>query len=169
MNNRIHAIIKHSGLSASDFANAIGVTKASISHILTGRNNPSLDFVQRVLSRFQDINADWLISGKGTMIKSQSGKLALEPELKPTPVTSGKNVPHLFSYAEPAAENSIEPQTAFFERNEQINTETQKTEPVARSFTQLAHGSVDAGRKNIRRVILLNEDNTFSVYEADGV
>lgn len=53
------------GESASSFAEKIGVQRSSISHILSGRNKPSLDFVLKVLSSFPEVELYWLMNGKG--------------------------------------------------------------------------------------------------------
>ena len=55
------------GLSATQFADKIGISASSLSHILNGRNNPSLDVVTRIHSAFPKISTDWLIYGSGTM------------------------------------------------------------------------------------------------------
>jgi transcriptional regulator with XRE-family HTH domain len=67
MNSRILLILKTKNISASKFADEIGVQRSSISHILSGRNNPSLDFIQKTLIRFPDISPDWILTGKGSM------------------------------------------------------------------------------------------------------
>jgi len=67
MNSRIQLILKTKNISASKFADEIGVQRSSISHILSGRNNPSLDFIQKTLMRFPDISPDWILTGKGSM------------------------------------------------------------------------------------------------------
>jgi transcriptional regulator with XRE-family HTH domain len=69
MNERIQLILKTKNISASKFADEIGVQRSSISHIVSGRNNPSLDFIQKIIKRFPDINSDWIIFGKGSMYK----------------------------------------------------------------------------------------------------
>ena len=61
---RIKRIISDSGLSNSQFADKIGVPRSSISHILSGRNNPSLDLIIKILRNFDDINADFLLKGE---------------------------------------------------------------------------------------------------------
>lgn len=71
MNERVQLILKTKNISASKFADEIGVQRSSISHIISGRNNPSLDFIQKILTRFPDINSNWLIFGKGGMYKEQ--------------------------------------------------------------------------------------------------
>ena len=61
---RIKRIISDSGLSNSSFADKIGVPRSSISHIISGRNNPSLDLIIKILRNFDDINADFLLKGE---------------------------------------------------------------------------------------------------------
>lgn len=70
MIDRIRALIKLKNLNAAQFADAIGVQRSSISHVLSGRNKPSLEFVQKILKTFPDINSDWLLSGTGELGKS---------------------------------------------------------------------------------------------------
>ncbi|WP_040249196.1 helix-turn-helix domain-containing protein [Psychroserpens mesophilus] len=63
---RLQKVIDYYGESASSFAEKIGVQRSSISHILSGRNKPSLDFVLKVLSSFPEVELYWLMNGKGT-------------------------------------------------------------------------------------------------------
>jgi transcriptional regulator with XRE-family HTH domain len=62
---RLQKVIDYYGESASSFAEKIGVQRSSISHILSGRNKPSLDFILKVLSAFPEIDLYWLFNGKG--------------------------------------------------------------------------------------------------------
>jgi transcriptional regulator with XRE-family HTH domain len=68
MLNRIELILKTQNLTPTQFADAIGIQRSGMSHILSGRNNPSLDFVMKVLNRFPEINAEWLLTGKNQML-----------------------------------------------------------------------------------------------------
>jgi transcriptional regulator with XRE-family HTH domain len=54
-------------LKSSALADNIGVNRATISHILSGRNKPSIDFLQKLLHSYPDLNANWLITGIGYM------------------------------------------------------------------------------------------------------
>ncbi len=72
MKERLHLILKTKNISASKFADEIGVQKASISHIISGRNKPSLDIVMKILKRYPDIRPEWLLLGKGPMIYSKT-------------------------------------------------------------------------------------------------
>ncbi len=56
----------HYNMSASVFADKIGVQRSSISHILSGRNKPSLEFIMKILSHCHDVDLYWLLNGKGT-------------------------------------------------------------------------------------------------------
>jgi transcriptional regulator with XRE-family HTH domain len=62
---RLQNVIDYYGETASSFAEKIGVQRSSISHILSGRNKPSLDFVLKVLSSFPEVELYWLMNGKG--------------------------------------------------------------------------------------------------------
>lgn len=69
---RLQKIIDYYGESASSFAEKIGVQRSSISHILSGRNKPSLDFVLKVLACFPEVDLYWLLNGKGVFPKNES-------------------------------------------------------------------------------------------------
>ena len=74
MKERIEKIMEKEQLTASKFADAIGVQRSSISHILSGRNRPSLELIHKILEHFDQLNADWLLLGKGTMIQTNSAE-----------------------------------------------------------------------------------------------
>ena len=61
--NRVKKIISANGLTSSSFADKIGVPRSSISHLLSGRNNPSLDLIIKILQSFDGISANYLLSG----------------------------------------------------------------------------------------------------------
>lgn len=63
--HRIQTIIKENELSASSFADRIGVQRSSISHILSGRNKPSLDFLAKIEASFEEVSFSWLLKGEG--------------------------------------------------------------------------------------------------------
>ena len=63
--NRLQKVMEYYGESASSFAEKIGVQRSSISHVLSGRNKPSLDFVLKILSSFPEVELYWLMNGKG--------------------------------------------------------------------------------------------------------
>lgn len=80
MIKRIEFIVHNFGLTSSKFADEIGVQRSGISHILSGRNNPSLDLIQKILNRWPEINPDWLITGKGNFGRASEKVI---PEINP--------------------------------------------------------------------------------------
>ncbi|MCX6252873.1 MAG: helix-turn-helix transcriptional regulator [Bacteroidia bacterium] len=69
MKERLLEFLKSENKSSAQLAEEIGVQPSGISHILSGRNNPSLDFVLKMLEKYQYLSTDWLLFGKGSMYK----------------------------------------------------------------------------------------------------
>ncbi|MFC5195170.1 MULTISPECIES: helix-turn-helix domain-containing protein [Bizionia] len=86
---RLEKVIKFYDETASSFAEKVGVQRSSISHILSGRNKPSLDFVMKVLEAFPDVELYWLLNGKGTFPKSETK--ILETPTPSSNLASNKN------------------------------------------------------------------------------
>ena len=74
MIDRIKLILDFYNLSASTFADMIDVPRSSISHLLSGRNKPSLDFIIKVEKAFDDVELEWLVDGKGMFPKKHTNK-----------------------------------------------------------------------------------------------
>lgn len=63
---RLEKIINYYDLTAAAFAEKVEVQRSSISHLLSGRNKPSLEFVLKVVTHFPEVNLYWLLNGKGS-------------------------------------------------------------------------------------------------------
>lgn len=83
MKERILAFLQSENKSYAQFAEEIGVQPSGISHILSGRNNPSLDFVVKMLHKYTSLSAEWLLFGRGAMYKyaSQPTLFDTEPQV----------------------------------------------------------------------------------------
>ena len=93
LTDRIKYIMKINQHSATSFADEIGVQRSSISHILSGRNKPSLELVQKILIAYPKISADWLISGKTTMEDNTEKQVEEKAEKpSPTPIKTDKQI-----------------------------------------------------------------------------
>jgi transcriptional regulator with XRE-family HTH domain len=64
--DRVLEFLKTKSLTPAQFADMIGVQRSSISHLISGRNKPSLEFIQKMLKAFPEINVEWLLSGKSS-------------------------------------------------------------------------------------------------------
>ena len=69
MINRIEQLIDALGITQKDFAQRSGTSAAALSHITSGRNRPSLELVLKILNKHPNVNSDWLLFGKGSMVK----------------------------------------------------------------------------------------------------
>lgn len=93
MIERINLIMRAKNITASQFADEINIQRSGMSHIMSGRNKPSLDFIMRVLKRYPEIDTDWLLFGKGEMYATpkQAETLASEPEQTVQPEQTSEN------------------------------------------------------------------------------
>lgn len=93
LKERISKVIAYSELSLSEFADEIEVQRSSISHITSGRNKPSLDFLMKIKNRFPELEWEWLIEGEGEMVKKPDPVSEVKPPEKQKPTS----LPDLFS------------------------------------------------------------------------
>ena len=98
MINRINLILKAKNITARQFAEEIGIQPSGMSHIMSGRNNPSLEFVNKVVRRYPEIDANWLLLGRGEMY--MTGSAGLTPGPSPKERGMGSVEPTLFSMPE---------------------------------------------------------------------
>jgi transcriptional regulator with XRE-family HTH domain len=185
MKERIILLIKAKNLTAAQFADEIGVQKSSISHIISGRNNASLDFIQKILFRYPEVNMDWLMFGKGPLFKGQNsnGNTSNDEDLHAVP-TSVLPPVDLFSevitgiHQENRKENRLIPDQVSEEKSKQAdiknisNNPLQENKPEVETATyiqKLENKTESAGHKNNSTKILVKivefySDNTFKEF-----
>tara|TARA_B110001454_G_scaffold169880_1_gene160301 strand:+ start:96 stop:521 length:426 start_codon:yes stop_codon:yes gene_type:complete len=73
--NRLQNLLDYYSLSASGLATKIGIQRSTISHVVSGRNKPSLDFVMKILHTFNEVTIEWLIDGKGSFPKLENSSI----------------------------------------------------------------------------------------------
>lgn len=84
---RLQIILDYYDISAAVFADAIQVGRSSISHIISGRNKPSLDFVLKIVQTYPEVELYWLLNGKGDFPKSATEKeISQIPKQASTPL-----------------------------------------------------------------------------------
>ena len=139
---RLQKICDEYELSAAAFAEKVSVGRATISHILSGRNKPSLDFVMKITSSFPEVDLYWLLYGRGVFPKVEEKSKA---DLQPSPsfsVASKPQEPNPIEKSQPPLSDPTS-NTAVFENNTSSSTNTQK----------------------IKRVLIFFEDGHFESYE----
>ena len=141
MRDRILKIMEREGLTPSKFAESIGIQRSAMSHIISGRNNPSLDVLLKILERFTYVDSDWLLFGKGEMIREH---VLTEPYLFTNMLENRPNV-------QVVAENRKE-----------IGVETpvniQKQPVVEQVICQ------EKPSKNVSKIMIFYSDNTFDTF-----
>jgi transcriptional regulator with XRE-family HTH domain len=88
MVERIRTLLETRQLTPTQFADAIGVARPIVSHILSGRNKPSLEVVQRILAAMPDLSMPWLLNGTGSMLASAVPMVPATPTVPATPVAA---------------------------------------------------------------------------------
>ncbi len=91
MKDRILAFLQNENKSYAQFAEEIGVQPSGISHILSGRNNPSLDFVTKMLHRYSSLSAEWILFGKGPMYKFVTQPTLFDMEIQNNEPQEGRD------------------------------------------------------------------------------
>ncbi|MFZ6052372.1 helix-turn-helix domain-containing protein [Halocola ammonii] len=163
--DRIQEVMSEFNLTSKEFAEKIGVQRSSISHIVSGRNKPSLDFIMKLTTTFPELNSKWLLHGKEEMIKSKKevvtdvnkgGGTSIEKgitsvtdqeergvyERKPTPPPT--DLP--FRATQPTSRTQSEP----------IDEPEEKEKPDPRQPEVVKSGS-----KKLSKVILVYSDGSF--------
>jgi len=141
MKERLLKLITWLGATATRFADDIGVQRSGISHILSGRNQPSYDFLVKIMTKYPEINPDWLILGKGEMLRSLSAaKTTLQTDLF-TPVKEKLT-------EKPAQEPQMPPSEELGTTKEQHPVKTEKVTNVT----------------SISRIVFFYSDGKFQTY-----
>lgn len=72
MNRRLQQFLELEQLKPAQFADIMGIQRSNVSHILSGRNKPGFDFIQKFLLKFPSVNPDWLLLGRGKPLREQN-------------------------------------------------------------------------------------------------
>ncbi|MDR0844661.1 MAG: helix-turn-helix domain-containing protein [Tannerella sp.] len=156
MKERINQLMKEVGFTSSKFAEEIGIQRAAMSHIMSGRNNPSLDVVMKIIERFPDVNPYWLMFGNDEM--KQSAKS--QPSLNMT-TNSGK-APDLFANtAGIRPEEKIMPvyRKEFEDKRAEITPKQPVYEPV-KPIKEVPQRKID-------KILIFYSDNTFESFNPE--
>ncbi len=165
LNDRISKIIEYSQLTSSEFADEIEVQRSSISHITSGRNKPSLDFLIKVKERFPELNWDWLINGEGEMIFSPEEQQAQLGQVNREPL------PDLFSIVD--NENFGKAESAHYEAprefpipiESKLNENLNDSQRLESQEVPIPIQNTENQGSKLKRIILLYENGRFESFE----
>ncbi len=142
---RLEIILDYYSINASAFADKIGVQRSSLSHLLSGRNKPSLDFILKILDVYPEVDLYWILNGKGSFPKSNS--ISTETE---TAVTSPAQT--TLENTNTVVNSELFSKSAVEEKNISISTENK---------TQITSDIFD---DNIEKIVFFYKDGTFKTF-----
>ncbi len=145
MKDRIKYLLDRENVSSAQFASEIGISPSSLHHIVSGRNNPSLEVIQKILDRFPQINAEWLINGKGKTFKT---------------MVQGE----LFDLPDEEDNTSTEESITL---TEEVNSKKEIKELIDNKPPLNKDESIKSTAQNTKRVskiIILYDDDTFDIH-----
>lgn len=148
-------------MTPSAFADQLQLGRAVLSHILNGRNNPSLDVVTRILSKLNYINPDWLLTGNGNMYKDGHGKVN-QVITHPIHSSISQNEPDLFS------QNNISSALGTNEMEYRRENIVKPAEIEPENIINQTIVSPKAPERKIAKIIIYYTDNTFETFNADN-
>lgn len=189
INQRIYEVIQFLGLTPTAFADEIGIQRSGLSHILKGRNRPSLDVVQKIVARYPDINLAWLVNGTGNLSLSTPSVINLRQKTSEEPKKtleenrgkSLKNTLFDFPQTEEAAEKSPKAspevpttRTAFSHEDFQVKDDPSSANapsvaaPLEDPKASRGRFSFDSpeglGSKKIAKIVVFYNDHTFEEF-----
>lgn len=150
---RLEMILDYYSLSASLFADKLGVQRSGLSHLMSGRNKPSLDFVMKIVEAFPDVDLYWLLNGEGTFPKKTGSEIAM-PEVPPPATSTSFPAPPV------AAEKKETEIGDLFSQPEEIPLET--AAPLQSEIEARPSG------KKTERIVVFYSDGTFKEYFPEG-
>ena len=163
ISDRISTVIRIKNLSNAEFAQSIGVQPSNISHILSGRNKPSLDLIMKILRRYPEIRLDWLVLGKGAMNEEQTEDLfsSINEKKSSQPITKDEERQ---TTAEFYTGDETPPAYGGYKSGRKVNSE-EETEAKAplkeKNIQKISQKNTTAV---IEKVIVLYSDRTFEEY-----
>ncbi|NVO33060.1 helix-turn-helix domain-containing protein, partial [Hymenobacter lapidiphilus] len=183
MLDRIQELLRVRELSSSQFADAIGVSRPVVSHILSGRNKPSLEVVQKVIAAFPDLSLSWLLNGAGPMLErvaaaevakaSVASAVAVpraQPVTEPAPIAAPVPTAAPVPVPQPpvvAAEPVEAPKPAVQPHPAAPVVAVEPATPAATpAGADLAYALAEPG-KTIRRIVLFYQDGTFTDFRPE--
>lgn len=159
MNSRLLQFLNAENITQAQFADSIGVARASISHIISGRNKPSYEFISAMMKQYPQLNPEWLILGKGRMYNDSSRQSS-------TVLTGTADTDLLFPSFPDEAPASDTPQPVPSRMNMEQKEETARELP--RENTS-GHGrqapvpsrNAQISARTVSKVIIFFDDGTF--------
>lgn len=157
MNQRLQQFLSAENISQAQFADTIEVARASVSHVLSGRNKPGYEFIKSITDHYPKLSLDWLINGKGKMYKQDSPI----PATNEAPVHTAETNP---AAIEKKSEEGFNGQLFAPEEEENPDTVSAPTLSSAisdKNKTSNQPKETTINQRNITKIVVFYDDNTY--------
>lgn len=157
MKERLEELMELLHLNPTQFANAIGVQRATLQHILSGRNEPSLKIIMAIHNSFPDVELEWLLYGKGVPI----------PHLQPKSDAQESDYPVLPGMESAFFPAEVRKSHVFSSLREEENISKQRKRYNYKEVTSDSKPSAKCKEKAIKEVVVFFEDGTYQKFSPE--
>ncbi|MFV0546024.1 MAG: helix-turn-helix domain-containing protein [Bacteroides sp.] len=138
--DRIKLIIDKEGITPRVFAETIGMQQSTLSHVLNGRNNPSLEVIMKIHQTYNDINLEWLLYGNGEMTE-----IATYPNTSPNT-----------------------PQPSLFDVHTTASDSSDENEPKEKEIIKSEIRYIEKPQRKITEIRIFFDDNTYETFRGEN-
>ena len=147
MKERIAEIMRSENLTPSAFAESIGIQRSALSHILNGRNNPSLDVIMKIHQAYNYVNLHWLLYGDGDMVGGERKKEAIQPSL--------------------FDENAINASSAAIARENRKEIAPEVLQIIPKDIVKQEIRYIEKPPRKITEIRIFFDDNTYEIFKGE--
>ena len=159
MNTRLKQFLAAENISQAQFADIINVVRASVSHVLAGRNNPSYDFIKAIMDNYPDLNIEWLILGKGKMYKDRTANA--EPAQSQAPKEDFSDDLLFPVFEEESSSETADTSPSESEIPAVLSGYQANTASVSEINTTNSMGQTIVKQRKVSKIIVLFDDGSF--------
>ncbi|MCQ2307660.1 MAG: helix-turn-helix domain-containing protein [Bacteroidales bacterium] len=155
---RLAHILRSKNLTGAQFAGLMGIQPSNVSHLISGRNNPSLDFLIKLKETFPEYSFDWIILGKKPITIVEPYNAAGQPEVR-NQVEKDQNVQLNFDIVEEDSAAADPVQKPF------VNEKTDESTFYSDNHDDMIEKPhFNSHNDSPKRVLIMYEDNTFEMF-----
>ena len=157
--DKIEKIMLVEKLNSAQFAIEIGIQGSTLSHILNGRNKPSLEVLKKIMNRFRNINPEWLILDSGTMYRQE--KHSQMPTLF-DPIDESSNKSDIYT---PNISRQKDIVSDSIQKKNDIGAVPEQPNAISTFITDFA--SKEVPQRAVKKIIIYYTDNTFEEFQSN--
>ena len=152
--DRIRSIMERENMTAGIFADSIGIQQSTLSHVINGRNRPSLDVIMKVHQKYNYVNLEWLLYGTGEMMDEKAS-------ISSTATNSPYNTPSLFD--QKPEKTNVEPDNP--KNRKEIPSEPPVSDAKSPIVQEIKY--IERPPRKITEIRIFFDDNTYEIFRGE--